>query len=404
MKTAKKLIAILLCVAMIFAAATTGTYAYETPSSGVLTEGENLIPTDEYSYDFCFDFYADESGYYLISSTQADLEIFAAGSNAPEGVRQFLNQNPESSVTLYHLDKGEYKVYAYYNGESIDIATGSDAAKPVEGYKINVEKYGEITDVILNEDAYKDVIFYTSFVTFKDENGNGVIGNYDYYTVIFSTGKKIECFNRFDLVCNGDFVNGENRVTANFGFFKKELILTGYYITYFIEDIEIINPPVAYETYRGTYVYNGALDDIRCKVTFTDGTTKECGSLVILPNGEEVYINMAIRDDATIRVYVLNNDYIVNQQLVIEEASLGMNFDYLTKIIKLHFDAIRDDWYYVFIGRWIEWFGTTLESQISYIIETMPELLRVTAYHIKSVFSEISIFCNYYFKTPVILP
>lgn len=403
MKAAKKITVILLCIAIIIVSAATGTYAYETPYSGILAEGENLIPTDEYSYDFWFDFYADESGYYSISSMQADLDIFVAETDDQVDKRYFVNEKSESVVPLYYLNKGEYLVFAYYTGESVDIATESDAAKPVEGFKINVEKYGEITDVIINEDAYKDITFNTSFVILKDKNGNDVIGDYNYYTVIFSTGKKIECFNRFNLVCNGDFVNGENTVTAIFGFFKKELILTGYYITYFIKNIEIINPPVAYEIYRGAYVCDNPFDNIRYKVTFTDGTTKECGSSVILPNGEKVYINASINDEAEITVYVLNNDYIVDQKLTIEEASFEMNLDYLTKNIKFHFDEIRDDWYFVFIGSWTE-FDTALGSQIFYIIGILPNLLSVTAYHIKSVFLEISIFCNYYLKTPVIQP
>lgn len=403
MKSLKKFTAVLLCITMLFCIFATGVHAENGLATGVLTEGRNQIPTDEYSYEFCFDFYADESGYYSIISDQADFDIFAEGSdNHALSATCFINETEDDYVRLYHLEKGGYKIYAYYYGESINIATAGDASTPVEGFEINIEKYGEITDVILDEEAYKDVVFGTSSIFSKDKNGNGIISDYADYTVVFSGGKTISCHYRFDLICNGEFVNGQNKITANFGFFKKEMVLTGYYITYYIESVELLSSPTAYKTYNGTYIY----DDFRnsYKVNFADGTSTVASSTVILPDGQEFYINYSINDEAEISVYIVNHKYIDKQPLTVEEASYEKNYSYMKRLTEKYFSSIKEDWYYVFVGSIIDSFGITLTEYFLNIIEVMPTLLEYTNVKLRWIIFEYSRFSNYYTGTPILYP
>ena len=162
MKSLKKFTAVLLCITMLFCIFATGVHAENGLATGVLTEGRNQIPTDEYSYEFCFDFFADESGYYSIISDQADLDIFKESNNQAEDTTEFINK--ESCVYLYYLEKGTYNIFAYYYGGEINIATDTDAPKPVTGFEIDIEHYGEITDIEFDEDAYTDIIFEDYFL------------------------------------------------------------------------------------------------------------------------------------------------------------------------------------------------------------------------------------------------
>lgn len=153
---------------------------------------------------------------------------------------------------------------------------------------------------------------------------------------------------------------------------------------------------------EGTYIYDYSFSN-KYRVNFTDGTSAETSSTVILPNGKEYYVNSSINNEAVIEVYIVNHTYI-EQKLPIEEASFDANYDYLTRITNYHFSLIKDDWYYVFVGRQLESFGMTLSEHISYIIEIMPALLKYTIVNLQWSLFEFSEFCNYYMGTPIIHP
>lgn len=275
MKTLKKIIAVIICIAAISGLCVTGASAYTKSEyeefiyadgssglfvyAGEVSEGKNFIEyTDEYDSCFFFvKFEASESGnYYFVGSGNMFFQL--QGSDMKETENEICYYSEDSFFT--YLEKGTYYI--------IDDFYGCSPEPQDEYYEIGF--LGEFTGVSYNKDAFKnaiayaDVDFYNKNIRHAAPKVNFTEGSLDYGigTLYLETDKELEL--------------GENTVTINILDYEFTETLTIIKATDFIEKIEVENAEqyaVRRCCYDGETVYDSVYPE-ELKITFTDGTTR----------------------------------------------------------------------------------------------------------------------------------
>lgn len=322
MKTAKKLTAILLCIAMLLGIGATSAFALEIDDtiewtyeewtdtyiySGTLKEGaQDVEGGDDYrTNSLCYEFTAEKDGYYQITVYATEIPWVGIAdsytSSTASGTLDYLWYGNETKTDaekkdfcLYYLSKGTYLI-------GMDFNTDNQAA-----CEVRIDYIAEsITDVTFDEKATKDLIF--------GENVWGEEEKFHYfetdYIITFSNGKKLELDydNSFLLTAELDkpWTKGENKLTLVLPGYEKEITATVYEITHFVKDIEIPDIDdylVSYEWYNGYgYTDFGSAEPEEVIVTYTDGTKKTFNYFynseediyntnITLPNGREIHL------------------------------------------------------------------------------------------------------------------
>lgn len=305
MKTFKKLIAIILCIAAISGLCVTGASAYTKSEyeefiyadgssglfvyAGEVSEGENFIEyTDE--YDSCFFFVrfeASESGnYYFVGSGNMFFQL--QGSDMKETENEICYYSEDSFFT--YLEKGTYYI--------IDDFYGCSPEPQDEYYEIGF--LGEFTGVSYNKDAFKNAVAYAD-VDFHNKNirhaapkVNFTESSLDYGlgTLYLETDKELEL--------------GENTVTINILDYEFTETLTIIKATDFIESIEVENIErytARRRCYDGKIVYDSVYPE-ELKVTFTDGTSRIVEGVKEYDFSDTLYYSFELSNGRIYHIYV----------------------------------------------------------------------------------------------------
>ncbi len=416
MKRAKKLTAILLCIAMLLGIGATSAFAleigdtvefswYDTTEEliykGVLNEGINEIEDTNEDYYTCYTFEADKDGYYMVTFPADELTVLFAGkisgNKAELADHIYTGFDDEYGVRYFsrftYLTKGTALLYVHFN-ESNPAATTLD-----------IEYYAEkITDINYDEETVKYL--------FKDSDGcyvseeNKVIGINAEYSISFSNGKTIEKDKLDDwLECSYEnkLVTGENTVTMLLPGYEKEITIGLYETSDFVESVEIPNAGNYLDAeilYNGQYLNNTPFDNEKVTITFKDGTketvtyVRSKDNYVTFPCGKKVHIyaDHTVDDRSEVGTgkyclyaqvgYTFYKFYECN----VKDASFAENFEELRSNISRRINHLKEycDLYLnqmLVDGDFVYWIGRCL-SEVSFYTEI--------------IFGEISDFIDYY--------
>ena len=415
MKTAKKLTAILLCIAMLFGIGATSAFAleigdtvefswYDTTEElvykGVLTEGVNEIEDTNDEYYTCYTFEVSKDGYYSATFPADELSVLFtgdfSGNKATDTDQIFTGFYDEYGVRYFsryaYLTKGTALFYVKFD-ESNPAATS-----------LNIEYFAEkITDVNYDEETVK-YLFEDNDDCYINEDEKIIDINSD-YSISFSNGKTIENDNLddwFECSYENELVTGENTVTMLFPGYEKEITIGLYETSDFVESVEI---PNAANYLDAAILYNGQyldtpFDNEKVTVTFKDGTKETVtydrhkNNYVTFPCGKKVHISAGHTVDERTEVgtgkYCLyakvGYTYYKFYECNVKEASFAENFEELRSNISRRINHLKDycDLYLNQMlkdGDFVYWIGRCLGDVSLYT---------------ESIFSEISDFIDYY--------
>lgn len=417
MKTAKKVLAIILSIAMLCGIGVTNAFAAEIGDEikwtntyedgeeyynyyefgGTLTEGENVF-TNEYNdgwSELVFEFEAAQAGYYFmtydnwyrVAETYQNEEAF---NNA--AFQEMYYMTAEDDYTwgkVYYLPAGTALINAdiYYYEESV----------------FNIEYLGDINEIkfdeetlscnILGEDAYYDA--EENYVEFPA-----------LYTVEFTNGTVLESDYYVYVETNGALVNGENAVTFTFLEYETEIYVDFYDITYFVESIELQKNDLHL---NAKYYYDGVIEyfDLGDKpeyvtVNYTDGTSRAfefyygpsyTNNTIILPNGREVYVYAYLdtNDEGEICFVAGMADHnFIEEPCTIDGVSFSENFDHFSENLTYIIEDGLD-----FIVYRFEYMADALAyGDFEYFMYQLQRLFESP--YLGYFFGEISSFINYY--------
>lgn len=375
MKTTKKIIAIILCVATLFSLGAVNSFAIEAGDKirltneygsmdyylfcGDLKESINYVKfeiTEQYADKFCYNFTAAKDGYYIISADTDAIWDFSIQSYITEERLQdyFLHFDDSKSYYVFSLKKGSYpvtlKINPLYFSETLEI---------------NVEYFAEsITDVTYDENEINNIII-GEYVFIGSSSGYYL---YNDFTVTFSNGETFTYnISESSPLCaepKGAWKEGENAVTICVHDYSKEATATARRITDFIEKIEI--PGIDKYLLSHEY-YNGYINDVyfgdipeEVIVTYTDGTSKsfsyyydfetndEDHLYITLPNGVSVWMYGDYETDKNtgkrnFYVAIADHTYIYEEcktKPLSFDDNLSIFGDNMTTLVKNHFSDL----------------------------------------------------------------
>ncbi len=403
MKAAKKLTAILLCVAMLLGIGATSAfalkagdnitwdinntpmddYSFDVEYAGTLSEGWTDIEDHRAPYRLAYTFNAEKDGYYVITLGENEYVEAAKSFSGNKATNYMPHIYKEAEA-----EDGDYIIksflFNFKKGENL-LCVEFYEANPA-GTSINIEFFGEkITNVVLFDEYFDCLILdYDSY----DEE------YLDYsttYNIEFSSGKLfqvIDGYIRFEY--DGELKKGKKTFTADLLGYEITREGTVYMITDLIESMDTSKLTVqAVENYRG-YTYSDTEYE-KITVNFTDGTSANVtdDEKIALPNGRTIYINsygsstspvwyisVAARKYATISCEVIKTDFGTNAEIFKSEISLilqelASNVSWATEYM-FKADDIKD-------------FGERFEILFANIERNL-----------KMLGNEISMFINYY--------
>lgn len=420
MKTARKLTAIFLCIAMLLSIGATGAFAYEIgdtvewkfteddigavwinkyPYGGTLTEGSNDVEDLGEPYSVCYKFEASKAGYYKVSYSSDAIYGMRFAESYENGVpmnhADRIVSYGETESRLFCLSKGTHMLMAHYVE---DYPAGSE---------LRIDYVAEsISDVTYDENGLKDLIM--EYDVYSDENTYYLDTE---YTLTFSDGQTIEYKNdennehTLNVISEKSWVKGENAAKIVLPGYEKDVTVTVCEITDYISDIEISNLDKyleAYEHYNGQYAYYDFGETPETvTVTYADGTKKTFeyyynhdadvyNTYITLPNGREVhvYVYQSYRNNSRALIAgIADHEYIV-EECNISSADLTGNFNYFTQNISDWIDYAANN-----IGWCFE--GMANASSIEEFMYYFRDLF--TSYYLSNIFEEISMFISYCF-------
>lgn len=365
MKTTKKLVAILLSIAMLLGIGATNAFAANIGDfitwtfddgvyglilfNGTVAEGSNAITGYDDEYDYCaYEFDATQAGYYFLST---DYYLEVADEYANDEAKDFA-----SYEEMYYLDaEGEetYGYVYYFDAETVMIAVDSF----YNDVTLDIEYLGDVSAVTLDEEDVDCLIFGHN--AYNEEDSIYVEGAD--YSVTFANGKTLKSADwGFVLETNGAIATGENALKFDFLGYETEVIVGLYEITDFVESIELQK----FDNHLNTRIYyDGAIEyfDLGDKpeyviVNYTDGTSKTfefyygpsyTNNTITLPNGEEVYLYawQTFEHDCGTTHFVagMADHNFIDEPCVIEVASFSENFRYFSDNISNIIDYGMED-------------------------------------------------------------
>ena len=317
MKTAKKLTALFLCLAMLLSVGVIGagaiekgdeieftytdddgdTFNYIYSYQGTLTEGLNSFPNN-YDYE-AYSFDAEKAGYYYVVSSFCSVDIAEKCENntASGRIKQedWLHDSNSNIGSLFYLPAGtsvflinnraEYyssSVYIEYYGEFESFSVPDKEVCYLSGYDFG------IIETDNNGSTQYEYYFYPFALDFHFSNGKTLFSDRDFSEHFYSDSK---------------MVNGENVLIADFVNEKLQIKLDLYEISYFVEKMEFsnIDKYLNYkEYYNGECEYPnyGSYDTETVTVTFTDSTKKDFEYFVYY-DMEIIYTSIALPNGKT---------------------------------------------------------------------------------------------------------
>ena len=275
------------------------------PYLGELSETAVEVGSEPYGSEIsCFGITAEKSGYYQLNATLTNdiyYEIFFVPETYSDGKAygtadygMYFGGNADRSF-IYYLPKGETVVFVHSIGK----------------IKVSCEFLGEeVTDVDYDESTLSGIVDYDFFAGSNTAMIGGVSGN-----LYFSSGKAFGFDGLvLDVKTDEKIKKGENKATATCLGIEKEITVTGYDATDYINSLETVDfeDGLAILT-----AYNGDVQGIthnseaKIIVNYTDGTSETLDfsdgyTTVILPNGREYSICIDINYDAGEKVAELS--------------------------------------------------------------------------------------------------
>ncbi len=282
MKTTKKIIAIILCIATIMSLAATSAFAADKTVEwminshtdysygrdysygGKVTVGENtIVPVkgdSGFAEYFYYSFEVEKAGYYSFITAQIKGNYFSGGSVAEASETGTVYDN----MPIFFIDSEKYKddiAYVYYLEEKeyyvrVELWYGDDyEIDPNSKGILDIEYYAEsITDVQIDENSTKNLIYGDDIDLGALKDGRS-IGTQFAYSVTFSNGKvhTTDCTYTFFKFKN-EPVSGENEITLIFPGFEKDITVTAYNIEELVESVTVSNlneACIVYKDYMG---------------------------------------------------------------------------------------------------------------------------------------------------------
>lgn len=290
-KTLKAILAAALAVIMVipsfsaFAANNTlvwdfydSEYTYDY--AGEINVGTTEIPDNASDYIW-YSFDVQNAGFYYIHYSYEDMEAWFGIPESFEG----LSATDVKDNLYYALDGEEGAIYYLEAGKTI---VGFDLYLYEEDAAFETEYLGaEITEV---KPQY-DLIYGYDVYEYEYMGENNVEFDAD-FDITFSEGKTITRY-FLDGTSESAITAGENTFKTEFYGKEYEFTSNVYYITDYIEKVELSN----IEDYLCVYEYYNGIDYEypwyeTIKVTFKDGSTYTIngydGDTITLPNGREV--------------------------------------------------------------------------------------------------------------------
>lgn len=416
MKTAKKLTALLLCIAMLLGIGATSAFAanvgdeikwtvsywddYEYVNhytlAGTLNEGENTVTgTSEY-WDFVVcEFEAAQAGYYYFTSDYWN-DIAEQYQN---GVAKDFADREEMYFEISE-DEGIY-------GDVYYLPAGTSLIR-VETYNydettVNIEYLGDVAEIKFDEADLEDRILGNDVYLIEEENT--LEAENCNYSVTFSNGKTLDSDNWYTVFeTNSTIVKGDNTLAFDFLGYETEVTMGIYEITDFVESIELQKHE---DHLNAKYYYDGTIEhfDLGDKpeyviVNFTDGTSgtfeyyygpSYTNNTITLPNGKEVYVYAYLdynEEGQICFVAGMADHHFIEEPCYIESASFAENFDHLSENISYC------------INSGVEYFSWSVRELIYDIVNgnfywIMYDIQNIfNSYYLTSIFSEISMFIS----------
>ena len=326
MKTAKKTLAIILCIATLFSLCVTGASALQTgdtvtwideyyeeemtlPYKGFVQEGDTDFEEVAEDYYCCYEFEATKDGYYKISSPDCVLNSYFAETYTDTTAKNYKDNiyiGYESDdgcyydSRIYYLEKGLHLLVAqFYSGCDFDT-------------DLTIEYYADtISEVKYDEELLDSVI--DGFDDVYVNEYENVITIYSNIEITFSKSGDETTITRgwFECAYDGEIVKGENNVTLVLPGYEKETTITFYDESDFVESIECANANDYLDAiiYYTGYNYGYAdLDGLQITVNFTDGTKEtvvydsDSENYVKFPNGKFYWIEAFITVDERVDI------------------------------------------------------------------------------------------------------
>ncbi len=258
--------------------------------SGELGDGEIKAFSSENNSYFLFN--AEKDGYYFYSCINL---IWNYDLSKQEDEGNIYCEETAQNDTFYgsvcYLKKGTYLLFTYDT--------------PLHPKEVTIEYYGEITDCKLDKPTDCMIIgqdlYYSEGNSFFDETG------FEFH-VTFSSGKSLRIDPISAVKFHFDSFTANAPVEVNFELLGKthNRTFNVYEANYFVESIEVENKDSFVSAFDEYGLFEGKKETYKSgkiKVNFTDGTSKELEysasemftdmacEYFELPNGKECYIN-----------------------------------------------------------------------------------------------------------------
>lgn len=416
MKTAKKVIAIILSIATLLCMGATNAFAAEIGDEikwttiyedgeeyyyyefgGTLNEGENVIIGDyEGWYEKVYEFEAAQEGYYFITS-----DYWIKIAQAYQNEEAF--NNADWCEMCYMTAEDDYtwgKVYY------LPAGTALIAAETYYDYEnnVNIEYLGDISELTFDEESLSCNILGVDAYYYEEE---GYIEFYAAFTAEFTNGKVLTADDIYVYTeTNGAIAEGENVIPFTFLEYETEIYVDFYDITYFVESIELQKNDLHL---NAKYYYDGAIEyfDLGDKpeyvtVNYTDGTSRAfefyygpsyTNNTIILPNGREVYVYAYLdtNDEGEICFVAGMADHnFIEEPCTIDGVSFSENFDHFSE----NLTYIIEDGLHFIVNRFEYMADALAYGDFEYFMYQLQRLFESP--YLGYFFGEISSFINYY--------
>ncbi len=206
------------------------TYNY----AGEVTIGDNEITFKKDEYCSYYTFNAETAGYYYVECFDEEIGWFGF----PESIK---NGKAYREAELYYITDlyNDRKVIFKFNeGETFLGIDFSDNADTKDSYNIKIEYIGsEIKDIVFEEGTFDNlVIDYDIYNNDFSEILTDI-------TVVFTGDKTLTFSDEWIALTPENFkwVKGENKATALFWDFEKEVVVTACEMTDLVKDVEFVN-------------------------------------------------------------------------------------------------------------------------------------------------------------------
>ncbi len=347
----KKLIAIILTLAMIFGAFSVSSFAFSNGDKltfryldstekdlyyiGEAFEGENYFEYGGGQTSVFYEFNAKESGYY---SANVYYACFAQKISDSEAV--------QIESKAFYYDEG--CCYIYLEEGTYYIADSFITAYPEpEDIRVTIEYLGEFVEVTYDESAFDCAVEGTDVDMYNKE----LFGANP--EIVFENGSLRDYGGKIGLFCDGELKIGENNVKFEIAGVEFEEVLKIVSIRETIESIEIEDLDVftvAYEYYfsdinNGSFGYVNPADyGTKVTVNYKDGTkitvdycydykTDDYKTNIPLPDGTELPLAIyqtCFHEDG--KIYLLatcEGVVLLEEECRIEKVSMDDNLNHL---------------------------------------------------------------------------